>query len=384
MAKSFSEIIRIQDFPTWERSLARGAPLGFDIELTARCHNDCRHCYINLPAADPAARERELALAEIDRIAGEAVELGAFWCTLTGGEPLLREDFPEIFMALKRKGLLLSIFTTANLIRPEHIELFRRYPPRDIEVSVYGVTRETYERVTRRPGSFATFQRGLDMLLENGVRVRLKAMAMRSNAHELPDIAEFCRARTKDYFRFDPLLHARTDGDAARNADIRAERLTAEELVALERGDSERARAMEKSCRDLISDAPLHTGCDHLFHCGAGQGGFSVTYDGKFRLCASLMHPDCVYDLRRGTLSEAWRALVPKVRDMRSRRPEYLERCRSCNISNLCLWCPAHAHLETGELDLPVDYFCEVAHARAAALEAAVHSAVDSAPKPLE
>ena len=53
---------------------------------------------------------------------------------------------------------------------------------------------------------------------------------------------------------------------------------------------------------------------------------------------------------------------------MRSDRPEFLARCRACPIINLCLWCPAHAYLETGELDVPVDYFCEVAHARAAGL----------------
>jgi len=378
MPTPLAQTVRIQDFSAWDRSLAHGAPLSFDIELTARCPNDCRHCYINLPAADAAARDRELTLPEIGRIAGEAVDLGAFWCLITGGEPLLRDDFPDIYLALKRKGLLVSVFTTGGLVRPEHVELFRRYPPRDIEITVYGVTRETYERVTRRPGSFAAFQRGLDMLLAAGVRVRLKAMAMRSNAHELPAIAEFCRARTKDYFRFDPLLHARYDRNAARNAEIRAERLTPAELVALERADAERARAMEKSCHTLIQEPSGHAHCDHLFHCGTGQGSFSVTYDGKFRLCSSLVHPDCVYDLRRGTLAEAWRTLVPKVRDMRSRRPEYLERCRSCKIVNLCLWCPAHAYLETGELDLPVEYFCEVAHARAAALEAAVQPDVNA------
>jgi radical SAM protein with 4Fe4S-binding SPASM domain len=372
MPSGFSDHIRIQDFKLWDRLTARQAPVSFDLEVTARCHNDCRHCYINVPAGDSSARDKELTLAEIDRIASEAVELGALWCLVTGGEPLLREDFAGIYMTLKRKGLLVSVFTTGNLLRDEHIELLRRYPPRDIEISVYGVTKETYERVTRRPGSFATFERGLDKLLASGVRVRLKAMAMRSNAHELGAIAEFCRARTKDYFRFDPLLHARYDGDAARNAEIRAERLTAEEVVALERGDSERSSAMEKGCDNLILEDPEHLHCDHLFHCGAGNTSFSVSYDGKFRLCSSLSHPDCVYDLRQGTLAEAWRTLVPKVRDMRSRRPEYLERCRSCNISNLCLWCPAHAHLETGELDMPVDYFCDVAHARAAALEAAV------------
>jgi len=51
-----------------------------------------------------------------------------------------------------------------------------------------------------------------------------------------------------------------------------------------------------------------------------------------------------------------------------SRRREFFERCRRCPIVNLCLWCPAHSYLETGELDRPIDYFCEVAQARAAAV----------------
>jgi radical SAM protein with 4Fe4S-binding SPASM domain len=108
-----------------------------------------------------------------------------------------------------------------------------------------------------------------------------------------------------------------------------------------------------------------HTACDHLFHCGAGNNSFSVSYDGLFRLCSDLWHPDCVYDLREGTLAEAWRSFAPGVRDLRSNRKEFLETCHVCPIVNLCLWCPARAYLETGEMDRPVDYFCQVAHARA-------------------
>ena len=69
--------------------------------------------------------------------------------------------------------------------------------------------------------------------------------------------------------------------------------------------------------------------------------------------------PNRVNDLRQGTLEEAWRTLVPKVRDLRSHRKEYLETCRTCPLVNLCLWRPARAHLETGELDSLVDYFCQ-------------------------
>ncbi len=358
----------IQAFALWDKMKARRALLSFDLELTARCNNYCRHCYINLPANDRAAQSRELTLNEIAHIADQAVELGALWCLITGGEPLLRNDFADVYLMLKRKGLLVSIFTNATLLREEHMALFKKYPPRDIEITVYGASPETYERVTRRSGSFAAFTNGLNRLLESGVRVRLKAMAIRSNFHELPAIAAFCRAHTKDYFRFDPQLHLRFDRDEGRNDEIKAERLTPEEIVALERADTDRFSALQKGCDKLINEEFTHIGCDHLFHCGAGNGSFNVSYDGKFRLCSSLWAPETMFDLRNGMLREAWEQLVPKVRDMRSQRREFLERCRRCPIVNLCLWCPAHSYLETGEMDTPIDYFCRVARARAAAI----------------
>ncbi|NQT16234.1 MAG: radical SAM protein [Planctomycetes bacterium] len=377
--------IEIQELPLWDKIRDKRRPLSFDLEITARCNNNCRHCYINLPAGDRAAREAELSLEEIEEIADEAVSLGALWCLVTGGEPLLRKDFAELYPALKKKGLLVSVFTNATVVTRQHARLFEKYPPRDIEVSVYGATEATYERVTRRPGSYAEFRRGLDLLLGSGVKVRFKAMALRSNVDELPEMARFCRDRTKDYFRFDPQLHLRFDGDPARNREIESERLSPEEIVMLERSDPERFEAMRNGCDSLIMpERPTYEKCTacaeqdtceefdgftRLLHCGAGNGSFNVSYDGLFRLCSSLWHPDCVYDLRKGNLTDAWNNLFPRVRGMRSDRKEFLQTCRSCEISNLCLWCPAHAHLETGELDAPVEYFCKVAHARAEMLK---------------
>lgn len=371
---SFVSNSRLPEFDLWKKITDRRVPLDFSLEVTARCNNDCSHCYINLPAGDLNARQKELSLNEICDIADQAVKLGALWCLITGGEPLLRKDFAEIYLALRKKGLLLSLFTNACLITEENIAFLKKYPPRDIEVTVYGVSEETYERVTRRPGSYAAFRRGLDLLLKSGLKIQLKAMALRSNVHELPEIAEFCRTHSSETFRFDPLLHLRYDGDPKRNAEIRNERLSPAEIVAIEQADDARARALEKNCDQLIFPDPGHLQCHHLFHCGAGKGSFAVSYDGFFKICADLCHPDCIYDLRQGNLAEAWNELVPRVRDKESSNPEFLERCRNCHITNLCIWCPAHAHLEVGQMDEWIEYFCEVAHARAAALEKSVHN----------
>lgn len=353
----------LPSFGLWDELERKNIPASFEFELTARCNNDCRHCYINLPAGDRAARARELSFDEIIALADQAVELGALWCLLTGGEPLLRPDFPEIYVALKRRGLLVSVFTNACLIRQEHVDLFRRYPPRDLEITMYGATRESYERVTRAPGSFEAFRHGVRLLEEGGVRARHKAIALRSNIDEFAAMAQFGRAHTKDYFRFDFLLHLRYDRDAARNAEICAERLDYAEIAQAELSDEERAGALRRECRlAATSDAPAEP--DLIFQCGVGQG-FTVGHDGLLRLCSSLWHPDYVADLRREPLAAAWRRLMSKVHSARTRDVAFLERCAVCKLTDLCLYCPAHLYLENGSLTHPTDDLCVGARARA-------------------
>ncbi|MCX5908467.1 MAG: radical SAM protein, partial [Deltaproteobacteria bacterium] len=259
-------------FGLWGDMLQKGRALAFDLEWTARCNNNCRHCYINLPASDAKAKAQELSLAEVQGIVDEAVKMGALWCLITGGEPLLRPDFPDLYLFLKKKGLLITLFTNATLVTEEHIRLFLKYPPKEIEVTVYGLTEKTYERVTRRPGSFRAFRRGLNLLLNRGLNVRLKAMALRSNLHELSQIAGFCEGKTGAPFRFDPFLYRRLDGDPRRNREIRDERLSPAEIATLEHQDPKRFPELQKWCAEMYAPEEPSSGCHHLFHCGAGIG----------------------------------------------------------------------------------------------------------------
>ncbi|MDW7759907.1 MAG: radical SAM protein [Acidobacteriota bacterium] len=368
-AKSFVSGGRLSRLSLWKKTAVQRKPWSFDLEITARCNNNCRHCYINLPANDPDAARNELSATEIAELADQAVALDALWCLITGGEPLLREDFPEIYISLKKKGLLISVFTNAALITPDHVALFKKFPPRDIEVTVYGTTQETYERVTGKPGSFAAFRQGLDLLLVNDIPVHLKAMAVRSNVHELPEIAAFCRRHTRDFFRFDPVLHLRYDGNTERNSEIISERLTPEEIAGIETSDEERSETLKKHCDKFIFSEPSNSDCRHLFRCGVGNKSFTISPNGFFHLCPSLRHPECIRDLKTTSLVDAWENFVPEIRAKTSSDPVFLEKCRSCPIINLCLWCPAHAHLETGQLDGWSEYFCQVAHARRDAIE---------------
>ncbi len=368
-----AEAMGMDQLALWGKLKNKRIPVLFDMEITARCNLNCRHCYINLPAADCDAKARELSVAEIMDIARQAVNMGALSCLLTGGEPLLRDDFEDIYIGLKRLGLLVSIFTNATLIDDRYIKLFSKYPPRDMEVTVYGVTRDTYEAITRRKGSFESFIKGLDKLRSGGHYLRLKTMAMQSNYHEQQAISEYCLGKTRDFYRFDPQLHLRYDGDARRNDEIKSERLTPQQIVTLEKADKQRFNSLCNNCDSLIRENRMPHDCGHLFYCGTGNVSFIVSYDGRFRLCHSLCADGTTYDLKSGTLAEAWHVFVPQVRNFSSRRKKYQEHCHKCTLLNLCFWCPAHAHLETGQLDGFTPYFCEVAHKRAESIKTAVH-----------
>jgi radical SAM protein with 4Fe4S-binding SPASM domain len=363
------------DLSLWKKHNPKNTALELYLELTARCNNDCNHCFINLPANDQKARQNELTLTELEDIADQAVDLGVLFCTMTGGEPLLRPDFPDIYMAFKRRGIIIGLYTNGTLITPEHIKLFKKYPPRDIEVTVYGATKETYEAVTNTPGSFERMVRGLDLLREANLPVRLKSMAIKSNLHEQEEIAAFCWERTKDYYRFDPQLHFRIDYDQERNAKILSERLSPDEVIAMEKMDPKRVGKLADSCNWLVDTENTHYNCGHLFHCGAGWGNFAVGHDGRFRLCNALVAEGTTYDLRKGTLEDAYHNFVPKVRAMTSDSQEFRSTCRQCGLINLCYWCAAHADLETGRMDTLVPYYCVVAKKRAAfAREAAAQA----------
>ena len=62
MSESHVATIEIQDYSSWDRQKQQDIPLSFELEITARCNNDCLHCYINVPAGDSAAKARRIVI----------------------------------------------------------------------------------------------------------------------------------------------------------------------------------------------------------------------------------------------------------------------------------------------------------------------------------
>ena len=98
------------------KGAALGVPLSGTFELTRRCNFNCRMCYIH-SGENTVWKGGELSAGTWLAIASQAVKAGMLFLLLTGGEPLLREDFEEIYCGLNRMGLALSVNTNGSLLK---------------------------------------------------------------------------------------------------------------------------------------------------------------------------------------------------------------------------------------------------------------------------
>jgi len=336
-----------------------------DMELTERCDNNCIHCCINLPADDEEAKKRELSTQEIKAILEEAVSLGCLKVRFTGGEPLLREDFEELYLHARRLGLKVLLFTNATLITPGIASLLARIPPLErIEVTVYGMKKESYEAVTRNPGSFEAAWRGMNLLMEKGVPFVVKGALLPPNRDEIEEFEAWAATipwmdKPPSYSMFFDLRCRRDSHE--KNREIEGLRLSPSDgLKILTRRREEYVKDMREFCSKFMGP-PGET----LFSCGAGVGGGCVDAYGYFHPCLPLKYPGTAYDLRGGSLRDALTRFFPEVREMKAGNPDYLARCARCFLKGLCEQCPAKSWMEHGALDTPVEYLCRVAHAQA-------------------
>jgi radical SAM protein with 4Fe4S-binding SPASM domain len=355
------ETVSYEDFALGisHRISGKRIPLRGTIEVTRRCPLACAHCYNNLPMEDQQARRTELSYQEHCRILDEIAEAGCFWLLYTGGEIFARRDFLDIYKYAKQKGLLITLFTNAVLINKKIADSLAEYPPLSIEISLYGHTRKTYEKITGRPDSFERCLRGIRLLTERGIEVKLKTVTMSLNKHEIWEMKRFVEEDLGLEFRFDAMINPRLDG----SRDPLALRLTPEEVVALDLMDPERLAEWNRFCEHHVGPRfdPNHS--DDLYQCGGGAGSFAIDPSGNLSVCG--MSTSNTYDLKEGGFQDGWEDFILSVRQKKISKQT---KCFACEIKAMCGMCPANGELENRDPEEPVDFLCRVAHLRAHAL----------------
>lgn len=325
-------------------------PLNGSLEVTMRCNLRCEHCYI--PFSQRAgARQGELSLPELKRIFSEIADAGCLWLLLTGGEPFLRKDFLEIYTAAKQKGFIITIFSNGTLLTEQIADYLAEWRPFAIEISLYGATQSTYERVTGVPGSYARCMHGIETLLERKLPLLLKSVLITLNQHEIEQMKAFSESLGLE-FRFDPVISAGIDGS---NYPTQF-RLSPEQIIGIETNDPGRVNAWPKTYEAMKG---LEINTPQMYTCAAGRSGFHIDAYGRLTLCLTARTPN--YDLRQGNFKEGWEDFLQNLIALEYGK-DFL--CSGCDLRAACAQCPAMGMIEYGNPAAQVPFICQLAHLR--------------------
>src|SRR5436309_9826135 len=190
-------------------------PLSGQWEITCRCNLRCVMCYTDC-FNSPEMIQQELSFPEIVRIMDEIQEAGCLELCLTGGEPLARKDFLDIYTYAKQKGFLVTVFTNGTLITERIAECWTQYPPSMIEISLHGLGKNSFEEITQGPGSYERCMAGIRLLLERKMPLTLKTTGMTVNRDEIlkikADVEDLGhRYQTKVWYKFGSDIRPRLD-----------------------------------------------------------------------------------------------------------------------------------------------------------------------------
>lgn len=335
----------------------KGVPISGQFELTARCNNYCKMCYVCKPAGDRESRTKEHSAKEWIKLAEEARDAGMLYLLLTGGEVFLRQDFMEIYNEISMMGIRVGIYTNATMITPDIAKRLGRIPPSRVEVTLYGATPETYGKVSGNPYGFEHALRGIDLLLAEGITLDLRTTVIHDNACDYDKISELaeerdiilkivnyisprrdCCTQLSDNMRLSPYEMVQYEKHAQESYITRMKKLHGDKFCALDSIEDK---------KDLNIDT-------HPFKCSAGRSEFWVTWDGKMTPCG-LMEEPATLPFEEG-FTAAWNRLKDACASI-----SICSECSKCSLRDICFTCPARLKNETGFYDKPSPYLCEYA-----------------------
>ena len=161
------------------------------ISLTEKCNLRCTYC---MPENGVflSPKKQLMTTQEVIDIAQLFVKNGVTKIRLTGGEPLLRKDFPEIITALSKLPVHLSLTTNAILV-DRHIETFKKSNLKAINVSLDTLIPAKFNTITKRD-QFNKAYDNVKLLLNHNFNVKLNVVLIKGfNDDEIIDFINFTK-----------------------------------------------------------------------------------------------------------------------------------------------------------------------------------------------
>lgn len=343
----------------YRKATINNTPLAATFELLPLCNMDCKMCYVKLTKEEVDKRGKIKTVDEWLDFAKKLKDEGVLFILLTGGEPFLYDDFKELYIELIKMGFIISINSNGTLIGEEEIKLLSKYPPMRMNITLYGGSRETYQRLCRNEKGFDKVITAIKALKKEDIVVKINCSVTPYNIDDIAQIIEICKEldcplQTTTYM-FPPIRRSEefigyndrfTPEEAGKQAvQIELMQYPKERFIT-------RVENLLKDIREYEEDDnKIDYGQDVL--CRAGRSTFWVTWDGRMTPCGMMNYP-VEYPFENG-FKKSWDSLVDKVKQIK-----LSAKCATCNNRKTCMTCAAMAITETGDFSKTPEYICKM------------------------
>lgn len=324
-----------------EKGVREGIPVSGTFELTQRCNFGCEMCYVH----DCAQKTDLLSAEDWLNLAQQAKNAGTVFLLLTGGEPLIRDDFEQIYTALVKMGFLISINTNGSLLK-KYAKLFDELPPVRINVSLYGADNSTYKKLCRNE-AFYEVMSSIKQMKELGISIRFNTIFTPENISDYQKILNISRNMG---IPIKPTTYTYPSvrlGNENKNSRFSPEQ-AAEYISLIDEYRFDKDFYTKKLTKLLLlPDGPT----DNKIRCRAGRASFWITADGIMRPCGMMPSPDSK-PLEYG-FEKAWNDIKSATEQIRLPKE-----CLTCRYAGICNVCAAMCKAETDDFSQTPQYIC--------------------------
>ena len=342
------------------RAIQKRRPLSCTMELTYRCNFHCKMCYIRMTDEQAAPYGRLRTVEEWLDMARQMYKAGVLNLTLTGGECTTYPGFERLYEQLARMGFRIAVMSNAGAYTDAIQEVFRRYPPNNVGITLYGGSNETYAAVTGDPKGFDKAVENIRFFQSIRVPVALNFTMIRQNVMDYPKIGKLCKELGLPYTLITDITGHRHDislSDALECRLTPAERVCIgchspeEASVAMEN-----AKELEKELADFcIPEVQQMQDYSVQDACIGASTGCAIYWNGEMQTCISLNGYHNVNPFETG-FEAAWSQLKAEQEKTFCRPAQ----CQVCSMAADCAHnCTGRRFEGTGSPYEPDPYTCQ-------------------------
>ena len=304
----------------------------FFLELTLRCNAHCFHCGSNCTAA----KSEELSLEEyhdiLDQIK-EDFDISKILLCITGGEPLLREDFFDILGYAHKLGYHWGMTTNATLITPEVARKLQEVGMSTVSVSIDGLP-QTHDELRGLRGGYELAMQGIQNLIDRNYfkAVQVTTVINHKNIEQLDDLFNIMDGIDLDSWR---VINLEPIGRALSRPDLMCTREDYRKLFDFIKEKRAQGYPVEYDCSHYLGlDYEVEVR-DWYWLCNAGVHTGCIMANGDIGACLDIeRRPETIQgNIRKDRFSDVW---FNRFEIFRENHANQAAMCQSCKYTSYC------------------------------------------------